>query len=110
MEGPTDIIFIGNDLYITENLGYKISKLENVILGINDLSYKEIVLYPNPSSDFISLTNSIQPIDYSIFNNIGMEISKGILIQNEKIDISHLNSGLYFLKFENGNTLKFIKK
>ena len=41
---------------------------------------------------------------------MGAEVLKGSINFNENIEISNLTKGLYFLKLENGNTLKFIKK
>jgi len=38
------------------------------------------------------------------------EIKKGIIADNEQIDISNFTNGMYFLKFKNGNTIKFIKE
>lgn len=40
---------------------------------------------------------------------IGSEISRGTISNNEKVNIQNLTNGLYFLKFESGNTIKFIK-
>ena len=37
-------------------------------------------------------------------------IGKQINNFNEKINIQNLSNGLYFLKLENGNTIKFLKK
>ena len=41
---------------------------------------------------------------------MGAEVLKGSINFNENIEIRNLTEGLYFLKLENGNTLKFIKK
>jgi hypothetical protein len=47
---------------------------------------------------------------YTLYNILGNEIHKGVISYNEQIDISDLTNGLYFLKFENGNTLKIFQK
>ncbi|QRM89432.1 T9SS type A sorting domain-containing protein [Lacinutrix sp. WUR7] len=39
-----------------------------------------------------------------------MNKKKRATTNNKKIDIQNLTNGIYFLKFENGNTLKFIKQ
>jgi hypothetical protein len=44
---------------------------------------------------------------YSIW---GTEVKKGVIFDNEEVDIQNLTSGIYFMKFDNGNTLKFIKE
>lgn len=69
-----------------------------------------ITLFPNPSSDFIQISGLSAIENYRIYNVIGTEIINGITTNNEKINIQNINSGLYFLKFENGNTIKFLKE
>ena len=36
-------------------------------------------------------------------------MSYGVVSSTNKIDIQNLTNGIYFLKFDGGNTLKFIK-
>lgn len=71
---------------------------------------KEISLFPNPSSNFIIISNLEKIESYLIVNQIGQKVKKGIISNNQQIDIRNLTNGLYFLKFNNGNTLKFIKE
>lgn len=66
-------------------------------------------IFPNPTSDYISISNLDNLESYLIVNQLGQEILKGTY-NNNKIDIRNLTNGIYFLKFESGNTLKFIKK
>lgn len=66
-------------------------------------------IFPNPSSDFINVSNLKSTESYLIINLIGKEIKRGIISNREKIDIRNFTNGLYFLKFENGNAIKFIK-
>lgn len=65
----------------------------------------EVSLWPNPSSDLIQ------------FNILGLReiydlTGKLVLSTNNKsVDIKSLNSGVYFVKFENSTIIKrFIKK
>jgi len=75
-----------------------------------ELTTKNIKIYPNPSSDFIQISGLTKAENYRIYNVIGKEVNNGIISDNEEMDVQHLTEGLYFLKFENGNTLKFMKK
>lgn len=70
----------------------------------------KITLFPNPSNDYISISNINEKLTYSIINALGQEVSKGIISNNQKVDIRNLNNGLYILKFNDGNTFKFFKK
>ena len=71
---------------------------------------QKISFYPNPSSDFIQISGLTNTVNYSAFNALGAKVSTGTISNNEKINIQNLTNGLYFLKLENGNTIKFIKK
>ena len=83
----------------------------NSTLGTDNFESETITIFPNPSSDYIHVLGIKDITDYVIHNINGTEISKGRLTNNEKIEIKHLASnGLYFLKLEGLNTIKFLKK
>jgi hypothetical protein len=69
-----------------------------------------IKFYPNPSSDFVQISGLTEKMKYSLYNILGSKITEGTISNNEKIGIQNLMNGLYFLTFDNGNTIKFIKK
>ena len=79
-------------------------------------NYEEIIvknkktIYPNPSSGSIRILGIYEKQAYKIYNLMGAEVLKGSINFNENIEIQHLKRGLYFLKLENGNPIKFIKK
>jgi len=82
-----------------QNLGTDNFELENTIK-----------LFPNPSNEFIQVSGLTTKVDYTIYNILGEEIKKGIISDEEEIDVKNLNSGLYFLRLDNRNTIKFMKK
>ena len=84
-------------------------QIETTLSVPNNLT-KLFKIFPNPSSDFIQISGLTKTENYRIYNIIGAEINNGNVSDNEKIDVKNLTSGLYFLKFENGNTIKFIKE
>ena len=69
-----------------------------------------ITLYPNPSSSFIKISGLKERGKYTLFDSLGRRISNNEIGNNESINIQNLDTGLYFIKFESGSTLKFIKK
>jgi hypothetical protein len=82
---------------------------------INGVS-KEITLYPNPAQSEINFKrnnfNFTENTNYSIIDLSGKIVASGT-VNNKKVDVSRLNSGLYFVNVSaNGlkQTLKFIKK
>ena len=78
-------------------------------LSTNKIEIERIKVSPNPSINYIEISGFTGVKNYTIYNAIGTEISKGIIFPNEKIEIKNYSHGLYFLKFKNGNTFKFIK-
>ncbi|MDA9342227.1 T9SS type A sorting domain-containing protein [Flavobacteriaceae bacterium] len=101
---------------VTSSSGPEGFAFDNII-SVIELSTQEfknsdskIELFPNPSTEYIQLSNLIKTKNYKIYNIIGDEIIKGTISNREIIDIRILANGLYFLKFEDGNTIKFIKK
>lgn len=72
----------------------------------------EIYIYPNPAKDFINV-NANKNINstYTLTNFLGKEIMKGEFKSDKnKLDISTLSNGIYYLKIEeNGKTMKIIK-
>jgi hypothetical protein len=109
---PRGLALNGNDLYIAELQNDKIIKFNTATLGIDilELENDNTNIYPNPSNDFIQISGFNNPKVYTIYNNLGYKINSGTISNNKKISIQNLANGLYFLKFENGYTLKFIKE
>ncbi|MCL5130205.1 T9SS type A sorting domain-containing protein [Algibacter sp. L4_22] len=75
-----------------------------------EIAQNKIKIFPNPSSELITISGLKKDDSYKIYNVLGSIMDKGIIHDKEKINIQNLNNGLYFLKFDQGNTIKFIKK
>ncbi len=70
------------------------------------------MIYPNPADDILSFThaNTTEVFAVSIFDVQGREVLNGRYSSGEKINISHIKSGTYFVRFNNLETIKLIKK
>lgn len=80
-------------------------------LGTNEPTVaQKIEVYPNPSTDFIQVSGLKNTENYTIYNVTGQQIGNGTMTNNEKINIQNLSNGMYFLKFNNAETFKFVKK
>jgi hypothetical protein len=81
-------------------------------LGISDieLSSNKLYIYPNPSRNFIQISGLTISQNYKFYNILGTEISNGTISDDKKIDIQNFTNGLYFLKLDNANAIKFIKE
>ena len=81
--------------------------------GVNELNFKEISIYPNPTSEKlnINVTSKFQLKELKLFSSFGalVQISEPTKI----IDVSLLSTGIYFIEFCSINNevvrLKFIK-
>jgi len=80
-------------------------------LSTNTFNFdNKINIYPNPASDFIKISGLTGNENYNIYDLLGKNISNGIVSDNEEINTQKLSKGLYLLKLENGNSIKFIKE
>ncbi|QFG53331.1 T9SS type A sorting domain-containing protein [Chryseobacterium sp.] len=84
----------------------------NTNLDVVDLEKlkNDILLHPNPSSDFLMIQGISKEEDYKIVDLTGKIVKKGIIKSSEKIDIKDLGEGVYFLSLNSGRNIKFIKK
>ncbi|PQJ79107.1 T9SS type A sorting domain-containing protein [Polaribacter porphyrae] len=78
--------------------------------SINDTFLNDLKFYPNPAKDFIQLKgiDNVDILKFKITNVLGKEILTSTLNDN-KIDVSSLNSGIYILTVQLDNSSKNIK-
>lgn len=72
-----------------------------------------VSLYPNPTKDVLNIeTNSATKLNYSVINYLGQVVKTGS-VENNSINVSNLNAGIYILEVNDGQksvTKKFIKE
>ncbi|MBS3737440.1 MAG: choice-of-anchor I family protein [Psychroflexus sp.] len=115
--GPEGIVYVapensgtGKALLVLSNevsATLSIYELSNITLSTqdfnqNDLNFK---VYPNPV-DSILKTDQIG--DYTIFNLNGKKVIE--VTNTSEINVQNLSRGIYLIKNENGNALKFVKR
>lgn len=103
-----------SDLYFTAkdavSGSLKIAKASFETLSIaNNLIANEISIYPNPTSDYILVSEFNTNEEYAIYTILGNEVLNTTIPQNNKIDVRNLVNGIYFLKINNSIPIKFIK-
>ena len=76
----------------------------------NHKSEANMLLYPNPATDFFKIAaESERILHVQLFSLTGQLLSDTFCQTNEAVNISELQSGIYFVKV-NGATFKLLKK
>ena len=109
---PTGLFLNGNDLYISVYGDNKIVKFSSTTLSTEEYSSgsHKFKIFPNPSTEYLQVSNLTTNKNYKIYSSLGTEVKSGYISNNDMIDIKNLTNGAYFLKLENVNSIKFLKK
>ncbi len=70
----------------------------------------EIKISPNPTSDFINFKGIKGQNDYIIYNSLGAKVSNGRVSNNDQVNVQELQAGMYFISFNNEESLIFVKR
>ncbi|WP_394335978.1 T9SS type A sorting domain-containing protein [Flavobacterium sediminis] len=76
--------------------------------GLEDVNGTAFKIYPNPVSDFVLIDSSENIKNVSVFNVLGER--EDCKITSNRVDMSGLESGVYFLKLEFVNGTKVNRK
>lgn len=71
-----------------------------------------IKVAPNPVPSMVTITNTNPVLNATpgiIVNLLGQEIHRFFLSEKQQIDVSGWTSGIYFLRFVNGETIRLVK-
>jgi len=77
----------------------------DVIISVKETESETIFkVYPNPTSDYLYISDEVE---YTIYSITGKEVLKG---KNDKVDVSNLEPGVYLLRTVENKTTKFVVK
>ncbi len=77
-------------------------------LGISDNNYSRVVLYPNPTQGLVTLFSDQTITKIELLNSLGQNID--LTWDTSQIDLSKLESGIYFLRIQDHNGFSEIHK
>lgn len=83
-----------------------ISVTSNTTNTTNTNLFTKPKLFPNPVSSFLYIEN-LSSSDYFIYNTLSECVKYGVFESNNKIDLSLMPEGMYFLKLNEYSTYKF---
>lgn len=79
------------------------------VLSINNYRLQQIKIFPNPTADKLSFTN-LENNTFKLYSILGKEMSFQFSQENQEIDISHLQQGIYFLEIRGTQNSKRVVK
>jgi hypothetical protein len=99
--------------YYTPVWNYMMLNEDCLITSLNnDLNENNVLIYPNPASTEINISTPLNSnYNIEIINAIGATVYKSV--NQSKIDVSALSSGIYFIRISKGEKMlqsKFIKQ
>ena len=81
----------------------------DLVSGVSelDLDVKQVKLYPNPTSDYIQITNDNNVSKVAFYNIVGKRLNTSIHYPGKSHDVSTLQKGIYLVRLfdENDNVL-----
>lgn len=102
-----------DDINAYTNTSYNfISKLSSATLSNQDFISNNVSIYPNPVNEDLNILSldNIHNKKYKIINALGRIITESYLDNySNSIPVNFLQSGIYFLKIEDYEAIKFIK-
>ena len=100
------------EVYLNSLMGEMIP--HNFISAVNDIDYRNISIYPTVASDYITVSTDVPLLKAVIYNTSGIRLSELAIGTSNKIKMSQLAQGCYFLTLylqnNNSKIFKIIKQ
>ena len=79
-------------------------------VAVGDISLHDINIYPNPATSKLYISHTVKIDRVEIYNITGSRVLSQDNVTTEAIDISELNSGLYFISVIDVNNNNIVRK
>lgn len=106
-------VISNNENNISSGIIAVTTQIEFFTLGTEEILLSEdIRVYPNPANHSLNLNTNKKIKKIFIYNTSGQLVSEQILNNTNRVNLTNLSKGIYFLKTENPNikSIKIIKK
>ena len=97
-------------LYISQNHEGAIYKFKSDVLAVEKKDIEEVVLFPNPASDFITIQGLTTKEEIHIVNLNGTSVMRIDATNSRRVNISQLPSGVYFIRVSDEKVIKLLKR
>lgn len=105
---PNDLVYIADHTILVACMeGYNVMKSQVPVFLTENYTKPKAALYPNPATNYISVSNLSVPEDATVINTLGQTVAH--YKATEKYDVSALPAGVYYLQLK-GQSLKFVKE
>jgi len=94
-------------LATSNHIGYVILYDIQAMIGTEEYETSNIHIYPNPTTDFVFISNLTEEVNYEILQVNGQVIKTGIT--NNYVNVADLHSGIYILRLGN-SYCRFVKQ
>ena len=97
--------------YYIDNIVLTWEEGNETTFSSNSIDFPKLSIYPNPAENYFIAENAVVNDNLEIFNVGGKLIKKQTIHSfNEKIDIEELNRGIYFVRINDREAVRLIKK
>ncbi|MGV6832516.1 MAG: T9SS type A sorting domain-containing protein [bacterium] len=104
-DGDNDIISVGN---ASDTVDYY--ENEAIDLNISDFNTTQLSIYPNPARDVVNFNGLDTNTTIEVIDILGQRVMQTTVSDQQSLDISALNVGMYFLKLDEQTVFKLIKE
>lgn len=80
-----------------------------LILSLADNNRNKISIYPNPATNYLYIRGIPGSSEAKLYDPNGQLVKTCIIYPSERFPIENLQPGLYFLKIDDFEIIKFIK-
>mgnify|MGYP003131374985 CR=1 FL=1 len=109
---PNGTVDVFEDVDANQTVVY--TQGESVVLGLTDVSANAVNIYPNPTASELNFSMAgMEGTAVSVVDVNGKVVMNTNISASNSIDVTRLQSGVYFVQFEIENeaqSIKFIKK
>jgi hypothetical protein len=78
-------------------------------LGVDSLNGLQVGVFPNPTTDYLTVAGITEVANYSIVSTLGQTVQQGTVTVGAPLQVGSLTNGVYLLSIDGCKPVKFIK-